>query len=69
MRNRDEDIEEVSFGIAPDRFREMAGWIINECVGGTPSTGGFITWNISNTINYLTSPMVTWPLWETYRMI
>lgn len=33
----------------------MAGWVISQCVGGSPSAGGFITKNISNAIDFLST--------------
>ena len=38
--------------MAPDKFRGMAGWAINRCGG----LGGYITADISNTIDYLINP-------------
>lgn len=34
----------------------MAGWVIEQCVQGSPSSGGFVTRNISNMIDYLEGP-------------
>ena len=39
--------------IVPREWREMAGWVIDQCLGGSTSTGGFVTRNISNAINFL----------------
>lgn len=47
---------QLYYDIAPDEFREMALWVIEQCVQGNPSTGGFVTKNLSNMIDYLEGP-------------
>ncbi|KAL8832131.1 MAG: hypothetical protein Q9191_000453 [Dirinaria sp. TL-2023a] len=59
------------YDIAPNEFREMAGWVIRQCVESSPPVGGFVTRNISNAINYLRLPTATlqpaaWPLNATF---
>ncbi|MCJ1231553.1 hypothetical protein MMC12_008230 [Toensbergia leucococca] len=57
------------FYTVPDDFREMAGWVINQCVvGHTPSLGGFVTKNISNSINYLRSHTGVWDPYNGYPL-
>ena len=41
--------------MAPNVFREMAGYIVTQCVAQN-AAGGYITSNISNTIDYLINP-------------
>ena len=61
------------FDVVPDQFREMAGWVIEQCMndlrpdGGRDSSGGFVTRNISNAIDYLRSPGASLNP-DTYRM-
>lgn len=50
--------DETAHMIAPDEFRGMAGWLIQNCVQGAPSVGGLVTKNISRAINYLSTPNV-----------
>ena len=40
---------------APDQIRHMAGWVIDQCVDGE-NTGGYITKDITSTLDYLTAP-------------
>lgn len=56
------------YGIKPNEFREMAGWVIQQCVGSASfvaisgalvGVGGFVTRNISRAINYLRLPAAT----------
>ena len=42
--------------VIPDLFREMAGWLLNQCVGRS-RMGGFITLGLEETIDYLVDPM------------
>ena len=44
----------AQYHIAPDVFRGMAGWVIQQCVQNTHN-GGFTTWNISKVIDNLAS--------------
>lgn len=47
----------ASHDVAPNEFREMAGWIISQCVAGlNGNIGGFVTRNISNAISYIRIP-------------
>lgn len=62
------------FDIAPDTFRAMAGWVIEQCVQAVPSIGGFVTKNISDAINYLRLPTATleyghWRAFAPHRSI
>jgi len=58
---------EAAYEIAPNEFREMAGWVIRNCLQGASGEGGFITKNISNVDNYLSTPNANlFP--EAYRM-
>jgi len=58
---------ETIYEIAPDEFREMTGWVIRNCVQGVSGDGGIITRNISNVVDYLSTPNANlFP--EAYRM-
>ena len=53
----------VDYYISPNQFREMAGWVVEQCIGGNPSMGGYVTRNISNAIEFLATtsiPPLTW---------
>ena len=52
------DDPEYSFQIIPDDIRGMAGSIINKCVGSglNYASGGYITLDISNAVDYITTP-------------
>lgn len=47
------------YDLAPNKFREMAGWVIRQCVDGARPIGGFVTRNISDAVNYLSLPTAT----------
>lgn len=57
----------VFYNIAPKQLPEMAGWVISQCVGGTPSTGGFITKDISNAIDFLSTVQTSVDEWVPER--
>ena len=41
---------------APNHLRSMAGWVIDQCVRGE-SSGGYVTHQIANTLDYVTDGM------------
>ena len=53
-----------TFSIPPDEIKGMAGYVIQQCVQS--GTGGFITKNFSNMLDYLMIHEVT-TLPRTYR--
>ncbi len=44
-----------AFSFAPDAIRNMAGWLIDQCVFGA-RMGGYATAGISNTVEYVARP-------------
>ena len=44
-----------TFSFAPDMIVNMAGWVIDQCVGGT-HMGGYATAEFSNTVEYVSRP-------------
>jgi len=57
----------VFYNVAPRELREMAGWVISQCVGGIPSMGGFITKNVSNAIDFLSTVQTPLNEWDPER--
>ena len=47
--------DDSRYFIVPEEVREMAGWVIRNCVQAT-GLGGFVTRNISDAISYVTRP-------------
>ena len=41
--------------LKPDLLREMAGWLLRQCVAGS-RMGGFVTMGLEETIDYLINP-------------
>ena len=58
--------EQGPFTAVPREWREMAGWVIDQRVGGSTSTGGFVTRNISNAINFLKTTEFPPTGWDPY---
>ncbi|MCJ1238409.1 hypothetical protein MMC14_006398 [Varicellaria rhodocarpa] len=55
----------TEINLIPDQVRSTAGLVLEECVGSSPSFGGFATRNLTPLMNYIRSPLTNligdWP--------